>query len=86
MVLQRVLKIYKISGEVIKFIEHTVVNWRVEQKSRKNKFNRSENQERDVPVSCHSLTYLGNAQANRNFINHNKNHLLIVNGKHQIFA
>ena len=40
---------YKISGEVIKFIENTMENWRVELTVGEKKTNQSENPRRDLP-------------------------------------
>ena len=42
-------KIFKITGEVIKFIKNTMENWKIKTDSMKKKLNWGENSERDLP-------------------------------------
>ena len=46
------LQVYKISGEVIKFIENTMTNRSIEQTAKGKKLNWDENPERNMPGRC----------------------------------
>ena len=63
------LQMYKLSGEVIKFIENTIKK-KLESRtsSRRQKLNKGENSVGNLPGS----TYLRNAQDDTNFIHRNK--------------
>ena len=73
------LKMYQISGEVIKFIKNTMKNWTVkltaklvEVKIQRGIFHGGALLPLLFVIAMMPLTYLGNAQADANFINRKK--------------
>ena len=70
------LKIYKISGEVIKFIENTMDNWRVELTGGGKSLTAVKIQRGII-----SIAYLGNDRVDKNFISRKKkiNQLMYMN-------